>query len=441
LRCGCASHAVRATLRRPIGATAWHADVTLPAGGTWLASVAARRRRTPPVALAVGDAPTPGPQPLEVIETADLASRDADRCRAQSQGLALAIGRLNASGGLDGRKVLLRVQDDGGDLQRAAAAVRAAARRGAIALAAPCGAAAAAALRAAPRLPALVADPEVPIVQRRRLWRLAGDPTAEGQAIGRYIDREGLVAAAGRPHRVVALVAGRATAAGRDRIAALRATLRRSRVRLSVVDLPHDAAGARAMTVRTLDARRALAVVLDGDEQRLARALARAGNDPALVPPAIIATSPLLDEDFQLGAGALGREGAIRSPAEVTPDSRDALGYAAAVSAIFPGDRPSIAGLRGYVTGLALDEALRDGRQPGRIAARLRKPRRFTDALQSPWRAQAPANGSILFAFLAPRFLPANLIPVADGGEQFSGRWFPDGAWTQTTSEVYGPPL
>jgi hypothetical protein len=90
---------------------------------------------------------------------------------------------------------------------------------------------------------------------------------------------------------------------------------------------------------------------------------------------------------------------------------------------------------------LALAEALRDGPQPDRIAARLRRPRRFTDALQAPWRAQAPQRGSVLFGFLAPRFLPANLIPVSAGGEQFGGRWFPDGAWIRTRGEVYGPPL
>jgi hypothetical protein len=286
-------------------------------------------------------------------------------------------------------------------------------------------------------LPALVADPAVPVVVRPRLWRLAGDPVAEGEAIGTYVDREGLALAGRRPRHVIALIGGRPTQATLERITALRAALGRAHVALRVVSVGRSDAAA----IRAFDGRHALAVVLDGDARDLAHALSAAGRDRALVPPALIATSPLLDEDFQVAAGTLGREGAIRSPAEVSPDSRDALSYAAAVTAIFPGDRPSIAGLRGFVAGLALAEALRDGPQPERIAARLRRPRRFTDALDAPWRADAPERGSVLFGFLAPRFLPANLIPLSAGGEQFTGGWFADGTWTRTTAEVYGPRL
>src|SRR4051812_49777549 len=97
------------------------AAVRLPAAGTWYATL---RGGVAPAALAIGDRPARGPHPLEVVQTADLSGRGAERCRAHAQGVALAVGRLNAGGGADGgRKVALRTEDDGGAGARAAAIV------------------------------------------------------------------------------------------------------------------------------------------------------------------------------------------------------------------------------------------------------------------------------------------------------------------------------
>ena len=120
------------------------------------------------------------------------------------------------------------------------------------------------------------------------------------------------------------------------------------------------------------------------------------------------------------------------------PASVDGIRYATQARALYPADRPSIAGLRGYVAGLALGEGLRDGDDPGRIAARLRRPRHFTDALLAPWRADAPSAGVPLFTFLAPRLVSPTLLP-AIGGHAPSGVFFPTGTWAETTSRVYGP--
>ena len=77
------------------------------------------------------------------------------------------------------------------------------------------------------------------------------------------------------------------------------------------------------------------------------------------------------------------------------------------------------------------------------IFARLRTPRRFTDALLAPWRGDAPAAGSQRFAVHAPTFLPANLIPPGSGARTMrrSGTYFSEGAWSLLSGESYGPDL
>src|SRR5256714_3678053 len=215
LRCACARAPVRALLRRGRAGT-WAATVELPAGGTFLAAVSVDGSPGDvPAALTVGDASVPGSSPRDVLMTADLTGPDALRCRAQAEGAILAVGRFDARGGLPGgRKVVVRVDDDGGDPGRAAALVRG---RRAIALLAPCGAGAAGALRAAGALPALAADPAVAPISGRRIWRTVGDPHAEGLAVGRYmLDRgSGLLARAPRRVAAVAVPPGGASSAAR----------------------------------------------------------------------------------------------------------------------------------------------------------------------------------------------------------------------------------
>src|SRR5204862_7233944 len=125
LTCACARAPVRIGLR-PGRAGTWSAPVELPAGGSYLATVSVDGAQGDvPAALPVGDKRVPGSSPREVVMTADLTGPDALRCRARAQGAILAIGRFDARGGLPGgRKVVLRVEDDGGDPVRAAALVR-----------------------------------------------------------------------------------------------------------------------------------------------------------------------------------------------------------------------------------------------------------------------------------------------------------------------------
>lgn len=452
LRCACARAPVRARLRRMGGGSGvWAARVDLPTRGTWVAGLAGEGVRVrDQMPLVVGDAPVAGSTPRSVLMTADLSGPDAERCRAHAQGAILALGRFNALGGLSGgRKVVLSVEDDGGEGSRASTAVRRARTEGALALLAPCGAGGAAALRTAGDLPAIAADPVLPVTPGRRIWRTAGDPRAEGEAIARYVLDRRALSAPGAPGRVAAIVAAPGSAAAarhaggptRARLAALEATLRGAGVSLVRFDSPMVLRPEPLR--RTLDPRRWAAVFIDGDGAQLSAALhrlsAKVGDVPLVTAP-IVAASPLLDERFEERSGSFGSSGAIASPAEVLPGSVDGIRYARQVRAFFAPGRASISGLRGYVAGLALAEGLRDGDSPSRITARLRRPRVFTDALVTPWRSDAPTSGGPLFAFLSPRLLPTALSALS-GGHRHSGTYFERGTWLRVTTELYGPRL
>jgi hypothetical protein len=274
------------------------------------------------------------------------------------------------------------------------------------------------------------------------VWRTGGDPYAEGLAIGQQI-RQQRATGVRQPPRLVAAIgvpaAGYPEAAIARRLAGLTRALGTAGIRVRV--LPESTIARPADLQRALLPDRYMATVLDGDPARVGSALGVLGTRATagtLNPDQIVATSPLFDERFQLATGVLGRTGAISSPAEVMPDSADAQLYISQVRTFFRGDRPSIAGLRGYVAGLALGEGMRDGPDAGSIAARLRRPRPFTDALLAPWRASAPGAGAPLFEFQVPRFLSANLLPPGAGGDPHSGTWFDGGAWVPTSSRPLG---
>ena len=456
LACACARHPLVARLR------AGAATIRLPAEGTWYAYVAGGRS---PAALTVGVPGAPGAPPVEVLAAADLSGPGADRCRSLLVGLELGVGRLNALGGLDGgHKVVLTAFDTGGSAQRAAAAVRG---RRAVALAGACGAGGDRAVRSAATagLPSIVGDPAVAPVSAPRVFRLAGDPAAEGYAAGRYLVR-GVVAAQADADARDAPSPVRAYAArdalGRRWLAGLRRALAGATPADAARWPAPDGAGDprtrgsdRAVRVvassparfaaapaRALDRRRTAAVVLDGPAAQLAAALRRAGRPGGRWAPApVIASERTFSEAFVGAAGSLGRLGVVRGASEISPDSRDALAYAQAVGELFPGERPTLEGLRGYATGLALAAAVRGGTAPDDVVARLRRPAPFTDAIAAPWRADAPAAGAQRFTVLGPTFLAATLVPPSAGGESFSGRFFADGAWRRLTSDVYGPPL
>ncbi|MDX8151715.1 ABC transporter substrate-binding protein [Patulibacter brassicae] len=441
LRCACAKGEIRATLTRGAGGT-WSAPVRLPASGAWFAYLTVGDEdEATPVALAIGDVRDGGPAPRTVVQTADLSGAGNRTCRAHAQGASLAIGRLNARGGIDGhRKVVLRTVDDGGSPERAAEIVREARDDGAIALLSPCGAGSGGALRAAGDLPAVVGEPGTPIVEGKRIFRTAGDPRSEGIGMAKFVAEQGPTSRPGAPLVITYVAPARPTAASRARLAGLQEGVRGSRIRVRV--LPGSTVADQDDLARAIDARNQLVSVLDGDAADLAPALRRLGDDrPQFANNLIVAPSTLLDERFIVDSGSLGREGAIAPFSEVQLGSRDAEAYANIVGLLLPGERPSIAGLRGYVAGLALTEGLADGSDAGDVEARLRRPKRFTDALVVPWRADARSAGAPLFQLVQATFLPQNLIPQQAGGSSFAGRFFVDGAWSPLQGRSYGPQI
>lgn len=419
LACACESRPVHVTLRG--GA----ATVRLSTAGQWYAYV---EGAASPASLTVGVPRAPGAPPVEVLAAADLSGPDGARCRDLLAGLQLGVGRLNALGGLDGgRKVVLRAYDTGGSAARAAAIVHG---RRPLALAGACGTGADAAVRAAGRagIVSLVGDPAVEPAATAHAFRLAGDSYAEGFAAGTYA-REQLRPGAAPGARAIRAVVG-GDALGRRWLAGLRAGSR-----LPVV-------AARRLGAAAADRRRTLALALDGPAAPLAAALARLGAPRrAFAPAPVLASERTYSERFVTAAGALGRLGVVRGATEVSPDSRDALSYARAAPAIFPGLRPSLEGLRGYVTGLALGAGVRRGTSAAALERALRRPAPFTDALAGPWRADAPAAGGQRFGILGPTFLAATLVPPSAGGESYNGDFFADGAWRRLTSDLYGPSL
>jgi putative copper export protein/methionine-rich copper-binding protein CopC/ABC-type branched-subunit amino acid transport system substrate-binding protein len=433
LACACARD-VNVPLKRTAGGFA--ADVDLPEDGTWYAYLSLDDK-TPssPAALPVGVPKAPGVDPVEVLAVADLSGPDAAACRDFLVGLQLGVGRLNALGGLDGhRKVALLARDD----ENSPAVARDAVGSSPVALAGACGPASGAAVRAAADrgIPAIVGDPSVPAGGATGAFRVAGDPAANAFAAARYV-RDRVTASAAPSAHVVRLFAS-----DERWIAGWRAGLG-SDLRLEV-EPPEALAGAsRAEVRRLIDRRTAVAVGVDGPATALARAIARSGG-PANVgyaPAPVIASGRTFSERFIAESGHAGRLGVVRGATEVTPDSADALAYAGAVRQLFPGSAPTLQGIRGYVTGLALGEAVKRGITPADLRARLRQPAQFTDALTAPYRSDAPDLGSQRFTLLGATFLSATLIPPSKGGESYSGTYFPDGAWSRLSSEADGPPL
>ncbi|MEV4421419.1 ABC transporter substrate-binding protein [Patulibacter sp. NPDC049589] len=431
LRCACARGEVRATLRKGRG-DAWSTDVTLPAAGTWFAYTAVTgRAATSPVALTIGDTAKGGPKPRLAIQTADLSGPESRRCRAQAQGVALGIGRLNAAGGLDGhRKLVLRTVDDGGSPARAATAVKQALTDDAVILAAPCGEGAGGAIRAAGDLPTVVGDPSAPIAGGRHTYRLAEDPRDEGLALGGYIADQGFRLRTDAPRRVSLVRVGRSVGDA-DQLAGLREGLKPAKVTLDEIDDPTEAEFRRATRPD-----RVVSTVITGDRRRLAQLLDALGGR-ATAP--VLAGGALFDERLIIESGAAGLQGTVSSPSWVRLNSRDGEAYSTIIPLLFPGERPSIAGLQGYATGLALNEGLKDGSDPAKVAARLDRPRGFTDVITSPWLSTARTRGAPLFTIVKPTFLPENLIPsVVGGGGSVSGRYFVGGSWSPLEGAVYG---
>ncbi len=451
---GCDIGEVRAPLRRRGGLT-WSANVRLPQDGTWFAYVTVDGTTAPPAQLPVGVPHAAGAPPVQLLAVGDFSGPYAERCRAHVIGLELAIARLNADGGLDdGRKVAPLVLDSGGTAAGAAAAAKRGLAAGPIASAGSCGTGAIAAVEAAARagIPSVVGDPAVDPTSTGDVFRLAADPYAQGVAFGQLVRSR--ILAAGQPgvRTVRAAVGG--DLQSRRLLAGLRAGLRTSSAvddapatpgpapRLVVVAPGSLARLSEAALTRVLDLRQTTAMVVDGpggggpDAQAIARLGARRGAD--MTPAPLLFSERVLSETFVRSAGPLGRIGAVQGVSEVATNTSDAELYKSAVPLLFRGDIASVDGLRGYVTGLALRDALRSGTSASAIAANLQDPRVFTNALLAPWSAREPGAGSPNAVALQPQFLSPTLVPTSVGGEAKDTEYFPQGSWTVTSRTPLG---
>jgi methionine-rich copper-binding protein CopC/putative copper export protein len=450
--CRAASPSVRL---RPHGGRTWSADVRLPADGTWFGYVTIDGAAAPPVQLDVGVPRAAGAPALHVLVVADLSGPSAERCRAHVLGVALAIARLNASGGLDGgRKVAALVLDSGATAAGAVTAARRGLAAEPIASAGACGTGAAAAVETVSRagIPSVVGDPGVDPTSTKDVFRLAADPFAQGVAFGQLVRNR--IQAAGAPGvRTVRAAVGRDLQSERL-LAGLRAGLQASSAvrgapvapgpgpRVERIE-PGTLAKLPAAGLRqVLDRRRTTAVIVDGPAEggADAHAIARLGADggPKFTPAPLLLSERVLSESYVLSAGTLGRIGAVQGVSEVSTNSPDAQLYEAAVPLLFRGDIASVDGLRGYVTGLALRDALRSGTSAAAITRHLRAPRVFTNALLAPWSPREPGAGSPNAIALQPQFLSPTLVPTAIGGEAQDTEYFPQGSWTVTSAIPLG---
>jgi hypothetical protein len=155
-------------------------------------------------------------------------------------------------------------------------------------------------------------------------------------------------------------------------------------------------------------------------------------------PAPVFASDRLLSERFIEESRDAGRVGAVQGVSSVAVDSRDGLTLSQALPALFPGESASLEGLRGYVTGLALDYGLRGGTSAAAVDARLARPAPFTDAIAEPWRSDVPAAGAPRLGVLEATFLTTTLLPVSSGGEAYTGEYFPSGAWERPVTTLFG---
>ena len=404
----------------------------------------------------VGGVPSaPGAKPISILAVADLSGPAAERCRAHIIGLELALARINAEGGLDGgRKVAPLVLDTGGT---AAGAAKAAARGLAaepIASAGVCGGGGVAAVRATARagLPSVVGDPAVDPINAPTVHRLAADPFAQGVAFGQIV--RGRILPASQTGVRVVRVAAADDLQGRRLVAGLRAGLRPTSVPAGfpaaegpapeIVKLKPGALAALTEDelAQVLDLRQTSALIVDepaaggADTRAIERIGTARGQD--LLPPPVLLSERVLSETVVRAAGALGRIGAVQGVSEVATNTRDATLYQAAVPVLFRGEIASVDGLRGYATGLALRDAVRNGISKRDIAARLDSPQVFTDALLAPWSRRVPGAGSPNVIALQPEFIAPTLVPTSAGGEEKDTEYFPQGGWTVTTPMALG---
>ena len=450
LACGCDVRPVIARLQPGTDSNgAFSASIPVPEAGTWNAYVSIDGRQADsPASLPVGVSGAPGAPVHNVLAVADLSGPGAHRCKNFLVGAELAIGRLNGAGGVDGGdKLALLAYDDGGVPGRAAAQAGAALAADSPVAVLPCGAGSEPAVTLASRrgVPTIEGDPATNDVPGARVFRLAADPYADGVALAQTIRADVLPVSARGARTVKILFA--ADEQGQRRLQGFEAGLVGVKPALRIEPVSYSSlAGANSGQISSiLNRGNTVALVLDVPDVQasaLARAIARLPATAATFKPApVIASERLLSEGFVEASGNAGRLGVVQGTSSVAVDSRDGLILSQALPALFPGESASLEGLRGYVTGLALDYGLANGTSATAVAARLERPAPFTDAIAEPWLSTYPADGSQRLTVLDPTFLTTTLLPVSSGGEAYSGEYFPNGAWERPTSQLFGPAL
>ena len=444
LVCDCGGKPVAADFTRAAGA--WRTDVNLPSAGVWRASLRLGASTSlAPVALRVASGSAPGAPPWEISAIGDLSGPTARRCRSFELGAELALGFINAKGGVGGRKVVVRSSDDTGDPARAR---QLAEHDSGADLAIPCGTTAAVSVGILQKhMPVVVADALAPPVAGNRVYRLAGDPYAEGWAAGRLVAHSVALTEPTVPRRVDVLVED--DDPGADRIVAgLKGALAldpavaakvedgaksTNSADVAVVVQRHKAGTPLApLLAEAVDAGKYVSSFLAVDPAILGPALDGLTDVEVIRPPSLLAASRAFDEAFVRGS-KIGRRGDVKVLGEVAPDSGESLVYTKLVQTIFPGEQPSIDGLRGYMAGKAVATALDKG---GDLDTELKLLNVFSDGVVSGWSPAAPAAGSWRFFVYRGTFLSSTLQP---GEKAEPGRFFAEGgAWSRVQTANVG---
>ena len=176
------------------------------------------------------------------------------------------------------------------------------------------------------------------------------------------------------------------------------------------------------------------AAFLRNDPTDLAAALDQFDRGDLVSSSAVIVPARHFDETFYR-ASKVGRRGDILVLGEVSPDSEESLVYTRLALSIFPGERPSIDGLRGFLTGRAIATALKGGTSAGGLTKRLGRLGPFSTGVVSGWSPAAPDTGSWRFFLFKGSFTPAGLMP---GAAPEAGRYFEEGSWSRAVTGNVG---
>jgi putative copper export protein/methionine-rich copper-binding protein CopC len=446
LVCDCSARPVAADMTRSPGA--WMVDVDLPSAGVWRATLKIGASSSlAPVALRVDRGSAPGAAPYEISSIGDLSGAAARRCRSFQLGLVLALGFVNAKGGIGGRKVVVRAGDDAGDPARARTLAD---HDRDAALAVPCGTTAAVTAGIlAKHMPVVVADALAPPVNGDRIYRLSGDPYAEGWAAGRTVAKAAVVARPDAPHRISVLIEGDDPGAERM-VAGLKAALAldpavaekveglksSNTADLGVDILTHQPGTPLApLVAEAANGDKYVSSFLAATPLTLGPALEQLSDSQIALASSLLVASRSFDEGF-LRSSKIGRRGDIKVFGEVAPDSGESLLYTHLVQSIFPGEQPTIDGLRGYMAGKAIATVLAKGSSGDKLAENLKLLNFFSDGVVSGWSPAAPAAGSWRFFLYKGSFIPSGLLP---GAAPSGGRFFPEGgAWSRVATGNVG---